>query len=110
MIFILSFLFTEMAFRNFVVSGGAKEASFLPKDPNEVSYGVGFPSISVNNKKGDARMVEPIASAKPSKASELVNIGESSQLVKNVADSVDPLSEDDRVMIVGSSSGIAERV
>lgn len=56
-----------MAFRNFVVVGGARETSFLPKDPQEVSYGVGSPSVSVNNNDVDILAVEPLASAKPPK-------------------------------------------
>ena len=102
-----------MSFRNFVVASGAKEVSFLPKEPNEVSYGVGLPSVSVNNQEGDAQMIEPIASVqptKPSKSSKVVNVEETSQLVENVAESDDPPSEDDQVTIIGSSSGIADRV
>ena len=56
-----------MPFRNFVVAGGAKETNFLPKDPNEVSYGVGSPSVSVNNDDVDAMIIEPLATAEPSK-------------------------------------------
>jgi hypothetical protein len=56
-----------MSFRNFVVADGAREASFLPKNPDEVSYGVGSPSISVNNQEDNSQMVEPIASIQPSK-------------------------------------------
>ena len=102
-----------MPFRNFVVADGAREASFLPENPEEVSYGVGSPSVSVNNKEDDAQMVDPIASIRPSKPvkeSKSVTAEETSQLVENVAESDDPLSEDDQVTIVGSSSGIADRV
>ena len=102
-----------MSFRNFVVASGAKEVSFLPKEPNEVSYGVGSPSVSVNNQEGDAQMVEPIACVqptKPSKASKLANVEETSQVVEKVCESYDPPSEADQVTIIGSSSGIAGRV
>ena len=102
-----------MSFRNFVVVDGAKETSFLPKNPEEVSYGVGSPSVSVNNQEDDAHMVEPIASLQPSKPEKKVKpviAEETSQLVENVAESDDPLSEDDQVTIIGSSSGIADRV
>lgn len=58
-----------MSFQNFVVADGAKEASFFLKDPNEVSYGVGSPSILVNNQEDDAQMIEPIASVQPTKPS-----------------------------------------
>jgi hypothetical protein len=51
-----------MSFQNFVVADGAREASFLPKNPEEVSYGVGSPSVSVNNQEDDAQKVEPLAS------------------------------------------------
>ena len=60
-------MFVGMSFRNLVVAGGARETSFLPKDPNEVSYRVGSPSVSVNNNDLDALAIEPIASAKPAK-------------------------------------------
>ena len=60
-------MFVETAFRNFVVVGGTRETSFLPKDPQEVSYGVGSPSVSVNNNDVDALAVEPLASVKPPK-------------------------------------------
>ena len=53
-----------MSFRNFVVVGGARETSFLPKDPKEVSYGVGSPSVSVNNNDVDALAFELIAATK----------------------------------------------
>ena len=103
-----------MSFRNFVVADGAKETSFLPKNPEEVSYGVGSPSVSVNNQEeDDAKMIEPLASlqlSKPDKKSKPMVIEETSQLVENVAESDDPLSEDDQVTIIGSSSGIADRV
>ena len=102
-----------MSFRNFVVADGAKETSFLPRNPEEVSYGVGSPSVSVNNQEDDAKMVEPIASlqpSKPDKKSKPMVTEETSQLVENVAESDDPLSEDDQVTIIGSSSGIADRV
>ena len=102
-----------MAFRNFVFSSGAKEVSFLPKDPNEVSYGVGSPSVSVNNQEGDAQMIEPIASVrhtKPSKSLKPVNVEETSQLVENVADSDDQPSEDEQVTILGTASSIADSV
>lgn len=102
-----------MSFRNFVVASGAKEVSFLPKEPNEVSYGFGSPSVSVNNQEGDAQMIEPIGSVqptKPSKASKRVNVEETSQLVENVAEFDDPPSKDDQVTIIGSSSGIVDRV
>ena len=48
-----------MAFRNFIVSDGAKEASFIPREPREFSYGVGSPSTSVNNNDLDAMVLEP---------------------------------------------------
>jgi hypothetical protein len=103
-----------MSFRNFVVADGAKETSFLPRNPEEVSYGVGSPSVSVNNQEeDDAKMVEPLASlqpSKPDKKSKPMVIEEISQLVENVAESDDPLSEDDQVTIIGSSSGIADSV
>ena len=47
-----------MAFRNFVVSGGAKEVSFLPIGSKEFSYGVGSPFVSVNNNNFDVIDVE----------------------------------------------------
>ena len=102
-----------MSFRNFVVADGARETSFLPKNPEEVSYGVGSPSVSINNQEDDAQMVEPIASlqpSKPEKKSKPMIAEETSQLVENVAESDDPLSEDDQVTIIGSSSGISDRV
>ena len=102
-------MFAGMSFRNFVVAGGARETSFLPKDPNEVSYGVGSPSVSVNNNDLDALAIEPIASANPSKTEKSLTIEESTQLVKNVVDSDDPPSDEEPVMIVGSS-GIDDRV
>lgn len=97
-----------MAFRNFVVAGGAKETSFIPKDP-DVNYGVGSPSVSVNNNDVDAQMIEPIAFAKPTKPAKRANTEETTQLVENVADSDNPPSDDEQVLIVGSSS-IADRV
>ena len=102
-------MFAGMSFRNFVVAGGARETSFLPKDPNEVSYGVGSPSVSVNNNDLDALAIEPIASAKPAKTEKSLAIEKSTQLVENVAESDDPPSDEEPVMIVGSS-GIADRV
>jgi hypothetical protein len=44
------------------------------------------------------------------KESKPVTTEETLQLVENVAESDDPLSKDDQVTIVGSSSGIADRV
>ena len=67
-IYLFSFFFVGMSFRNFVVADGAKETSFLPKNPEEVSYGVGSPYVFVNNQEDDAHMVEPIASLQPSKS------------------------------------------
>ena len=67
----------------------------------------------MNNQEDDAHMVEPIASLQPSKPDKKpkpVIAEETSQLVENVAESDDPLSEDDQVTIIGSSSGIADRV
>ena len=54
----VSFYFAVMAFRNFVVSGGAREASFIPRDPKEFS-GVGSLSTLVNNNDVDAMELEP---------------------------------------------------
>ena len=102
-----------MSFRNFVIADGARETSFLSKNPEEVSYGVGSPSVTVNNQEDDAQMVEPIASLQPSKPEKKpkpVIAEETSQLVENIAEFDDPLSEDDQVTIIGSSSGIADRV
>lgn len=102
-----------MSFRNFVVADDSSETSFLPRNPEKVSYGVGSPSVSVNNQEDDAKMVEPIASmqpSKPDKKSKPMIAEETSQLVENVAESNDPLSEDDQVTIIGSSSGIADRI
>jgi hypothetical protein len=102
-----------MSFRNFVVADGAREMSFLPRNPEEVSYGVGSLSVSVNNQEDDAQMVEPIASmqpSKPEKKSKPMIAEETSQLGENVAESDDPLSEDDQVTIIGLSSGIADMV
>lgn len=102
-------MFAGMSFRNFVVADGAKETSFLPKDPKEVSYGVGSPSVYVNNNDVDALAIEPISSAKPPKLEKSLAIEETTQLVENVVDSDDPPSDEEPVMIVGSS-GIADRV
>jgi hypothetical protein len=58
-------------------------------------------------------MVKPIASIQPSKPvkeSKPVTAEVTSQLVENVVESDDPLSEDDQVTIVGSLSDIADRV
>ena len=62
--------------------------------------------MSVNNNDVDALAIEPIASAKPANQLE---IEETTQLVENVAESDDPPSDEEPVMIVGSS-GIADRV
>ena len=84
-----------MYFRNFV--GSAKEVSFLPKEPREVSYGAGSPSVSVNNQEVDAQMIQPLSTVKPTKSLESakhVNVEGTTQLVENIVDSDDPLSED----------------
>lgn len=95
-----------MAFHNFIVSGGAKEVSFIPRDPKDFSYGVGSPSISVNNNDVDAPMVEPIAITEPSM---LMNTEKTPLIVENIVDSDDLPSNSDQVIIVGSS-GIADMV
>lgn len=58
----VSAYFAVMAFRNFVVSGGAKEASFIPRDFRDFSYGVGSPSVLVNNNDVEAMVLEPMTS------------------------------------------------
>ena len=72
-IYLLFFLYAEMAFRNFVVAGGVKEISFIPKDPKDVSAGVGSPFVSVNNNDVDAQLIEPLAYAKPAKHAKPAN-------------------------------------
>ena len=95
-----------MAFRNFVVAGGAKEVKFIPKDPKDISFGVGSPSISVNNNDVDVSPPKPLAVLPPIKP---LNTEETPQLVEDVGDSDDTPSGSDQLRIVGSS-GIADRV
>ena len=82
-----------MAFRNFVLSGGAKEVSFLSQGPKEASYGGGSPFVSVNNNDVNVVAVEPLASAKPTKHAKPIDSEEAKQLMENVGDSDNPPSE-----------------
>ena len=95
-----------MAFRNFVVSGGAKEASFIPRDPKEFNYGVGSPSVSVNNNDVDAMVVEPITAVE---AFTPADTKETPLAIESVPD-VEVLSSDDGPVTLARSSGIADRV
>ncbi|GJV72696.1 hypothetical protein Tco_1492691 [Tanacetum coccineum] len=49
----------EMAFGNFVVAGNDKDMSFIIKSKNEESFGIGSPSVSVNNNDVDAAPTQP---------------------------------------------------
>ena len=95
-----------MTFRNFVVSDGAKEASFIPRDPREFSYGVGSPSTSVNNNDVDAMVLEPaelVEEVIPLNAEEV-------PLAIEAFPDVEILSSDDVPMTYVGTSGIADRV
>lgn len=98
------FHFAGMAFPNFVVSGGAKEVNFLPREPRGFSYGIGSPSMSVNNHDANASLDEV-------KSTPLVpvNTEENPFIVEDVGDSDDPPSNDNQVANIGSSN-IAGRV
>ena len=95
-----------MAFRNFIVSDGAKEASFIPREPREYSYGVGSPSTSVNNNDVDAMALEPTVMIE-----EVVplNAEEAPLTIKALPD-VEILSSDDVPKAYAGTSGIADRV
>jgi hypothetical protein len=95
-----------MAFRNFIVSDGAKEASFIPREPREFSYGMGSPSTSVNNNDVDAVMLEPTIVTEEVIS---LNIGEVSLAIKALPD-VEILSSDDVSKTYAGTSGIAGRV
>ena len=95
-----------MAFRNFIVSDGAKEASFIPREPREYSYGVGSPSTSVNNNDVDAMALEPTVMIK-----EVVPLNdEEAPLTIKALPDVEILSSDDVPKAYASTSGIADRV
>ena len=95
-----------MAFRNFVVSDGAKEASFIPRDPREFSYGMGSPSTSFNNNDVDAMVLEPTAIIE-----EVIPLNsEEVPLAIEAFPDVEILSSDDVPMTYAGTFGIADRV
>ena len=95
-----------MAFRNFIVSDGAKEASFIPREPREFSYGMGSPSTSVNNNDVDAIMLEPTIITEEAIP---LNVEEVPLAIKALPD-VEILSSDDVSKTYAGTSGIAGRV
>ena len=67
-IYLFPSMFAGMGFRNFVGAEIAKEATFVPNDPRNFSYGVGSPSGSVNKHVATVAVV-PISSVNPSNPS-----------------------------------------
>lgn len=95
-----------MTFRNFIVSDGAKEASIIPREPREFSYGVGSPSTSVNNNDVDAMALEPTTIIKDVIP---LNAEEVPLTIKAFPD-VEILSSDDVPKTYAGTFGIADRV
>ncbi|GJY27882.1 hypothetical protein Tco_0403649 [Tanacetum coccineum] len=62
----MSLLWSLDGIRNFVATGNDKDLRFITKNPHEGIFGVGSPTVSVNNDLVEALPVQSVASAHPS--------------------------------------------